>query len=215
MPFFPSVNSVAGATSAGYSYISEFHTSATAPRAAAFISIGLYCVWPFLSPLAMLIIPMDWHYSLHFIEFKPWRFFLMCTSLVSLWNSIISWFLPESPKFLVAMNRKDEALAVLRRIYAINTGNSKEVIISYPKLCYVKFAWYQNCIRFLKSYPVKDIESVTLGNSLSNAKGVVEVFRLIVKQTTPVFRKPMVSNTLKLGYIIFAMFLIAHGTFMW
>lgn len=119
--------SVAGATSAGYSYISEFHTARTAPRAAAFISIGLYCVWPFMSPLAMLVIPMDWQYSLYFVEFKPWRLFMMSTSLVNLINAIISSFIPESPKFLLSMNKKDEALEVLSRVYAINTGKSKNV----------------------------------------------------------------------------------------
>ena len=208
---------MAGATSAGYSYISEFHTSSTAPRAAAFISIGLYCVWPLMSPLAMLIIPMDWHYSLHFVEFKPWRFFLLCTSLVNLMNAILSSFLPESPKFLVAMNRKDEALEVLSRVYAVNTGNSKHVIRFVTFIfctetickCYVFFLFLN------QSYPVNDIENVTLGNSISNAKGIGEFLRLVVKQTTPIFRKPMLENTWKLCYIIFVVFLISHGTFMW
>lgn len=121
-------NSVAGATSAGYSYISEFHTSSTAPRAAAFISIGLNTPWVLLSPLAMLLIPMDWHYSLYFVEFKPWRLFIMSISLLNLINTILTSFLPESPKFLLAMNRKEEALDILSRIYAANTGNSKNVI---------------------------------------------------------------------------------------
>lgn len=121
--------SVAGATSAGYSYISEFYSSSTASRAAAFISIGLYGVCPVLSPLAMLIIPMDWSYSLYFVEFKPWRLFLLFGSLLNLWNAIISNFLPESPKFLLTMNRKEEALEVLSQIYAFNTGNSKYVTI--------------------------------------------------------------------------------------
>ena len=62
---------------------------------------------------------------------------------------------------------------------------------------------------------MKDIQNVALGNSLASAKGVGEFFRLVVKQTTPIFRKPMLENTWKLSYNIFAVFLIAHGTFMW
>lgn len=119
--------SAAGATSAGFSYISEFHTSAIAPRAVAVVNTSVYSVWLIMSPLAMLIIPMDWSYSFYFIDFKPWRLFLMCTSLVNLLNAILFSFLYESPKFLVAMNRKQEALDVLSGIYAINTGNSKDV----------------------------------------------------------------------------------------
>lgn len=121
------VCSVAGATSAGYSYISEFHTSKTAARAAAFVTIALMCVWIFMSPLAIAIIPMDWSLNLYIVEYKPWRFFLTCTSMMNLWNAFAFSFLPESPKFLLAMNRKAEALQVLSRIYALNTGQPEEV----------------------------------------------------------------------------------------
>lgn len=120
-------NSVAGASSAGYSYISEFHTSATAARAAAFVSIALSCVWVLMSPLALLLIPMDWSFFIYSLEFKPWRLFILCTSTVNLWNAILFSILPESPKFLLAMNRKEEALNVLSRMFAMNTGQPKEV----------------------------------------------------------------------------------------
>lgn len=62
---------------------------------------------------------------------------------------------------------------------------------------------------------MKDIENVALGNSLSNAKGIGGIFKLAIKQTTPIFRKPMLENTWKLCYIIFVLFLIAHGGFAW
>lgn len=37
-------------------------------------------------------------------------------------------FVPESPKFLLAMDRKEESLKLLSRIYAMNTGQSADVI---------------------------------------------------------------------------------------
>lgn len=118
---------MAGATSAGYSYISEFHTSTTAARAVAFVTIALACIWVIMSPLALVVIPMDWSFNLYFVDFKPWRFFLLCTSLVNLFNAVLFSILPESPKWLLAMNRQDEALKVLNRIYSVNTGRPKEV----------------------------------------------------------------------------------------
>lgn len=127
--FFNNKNtySVAGSSAGGFSYVSEFHTSTTAARAAAFVSIALSAPWVVMSPLAILIIPMNWRFPLYFLEYKPWRLFMTCTSLINLWNAIVISFLPESPKFLLAMNRKEEAIDVLQRIYAINTGNSKKV----------------------------------------------------------------------------------------
>lgn len=52
---------------------------------------------------------------------------MLCTSSVNLLNAILFSVLPESPKFLLAMDRKEEALQVLSRIYAMNTGQPKEV----------------------------------------------------------------------------------------
>lgn len=38
-------------------------------------------------------------------------------------------FFPESPKFLMSRGRNDEAMAVFRRIYRINTGRTEN---EYP-----------------------------------------------------------------------------------
>lgn len=80
-----------------------------------------------MSALAMLLIPMNWSFDLYFVQFVPWRLFLVCNASVNLWNAIAFSFLPESPKFLLAMNREKEALQVLRQVYALNTGRSKKV----------------------------------------------------------------------------------------
>lgn len=204
--------SVAGSSSGGYSYISEFHTSSTAARAAAFVSIALSAVWVLMSPLALIIIPQDWSFNISILEYKPWRFFLTCTSLVNLWNIVAFSFLPESPKFLLAMDRKAEALQVLSRIYAFNTGKPKEVILNdwFCKIQKKEKHFFQ-----FKNYPVKIIESVSLSNNLSDAKGVCGFLNLVVLQTKPIFQKPLFTNTWKLCFIIFVMFSIGHGTFMW
>lgn len=76
---------------------------------------------------AIFIIPMEWSVDIFGLELKSWRFFLLFNSLFNLWNAIAFCFLPESPKFLLVMNRKEEALHILRRIYAINTGKNIDV----------------------------------------------------------------------------------------
>ncbi|XP_055295579.1 synaptic vesicle glycoprotein 2C-like [Sitodiplosis mosellana] len=181
----------AGASSGGYSYISEFHTVATAARSAAFVSIALSAFWVFMSPLAIAIVPMDWSFYIFTLEYKPWRFFLTCTTIINLISAIVFTFMPETPKFLAAVGRKEEAVKVLSRMYAINTGEPKE------------------------KYPVKSIENVTIGNNLSDAKGICDFLSLVIEQTKPVLQKPLFTNTWKLCYIILVMFSIGHGTFMW
>lgn len=81
----------------------------------------------FMSPLAMIIIPMDWSWQIFSLNFKPWRLFMVCNSFINLWNGVVFAFLPESPKFLLAMNEKEKALRVLKMVYAFNTGQPAEV----------------------------------------------------------------------------------------
>lgn len=123
-------NRLAGVQGAAYSWITEFHTSKTARRAVAYCNVGVNGVVAFLSLPAMLFIPMDFNWHISGLDFKPWRLYLVCTSLINLWNGIVFSRLPESPMFLLLINKKEEALQVLRRMYAFNTGQPPEVISS-------------------------------------------------------------------------------------
>lgn len=118
---------MAGGQAGAYSYISEFHTPKTARVAAAMVTVFMSGVWIYMSALAMFLIPMDWVIPIFSLDFKPWRLFLICNASISVFNAIVFSYLPESPKFLLAMNQKEEAIQVLSRVYAFNTGNSKKV----------------------------------------------------------------------------------------
>lgn len=58
-----------------------------------------------------------------------WRIFVLTGSFVVFLAAFLVYFMDESPKFLMAVGRNDEALNVFRKIYSQNTGNSPE---SYP-----------------------------------------------------------------------------------
>lgn len=83
----------------------------------------------FMSPLAMIIIPMDWTWHIFSLYFKLWRLFMICSSFINLWNGVVFAFLPESPKFLLAINENGKALQVLKRVYAFNTRQPGDVNI--------------------------------------------------------------------------------------
>lgn len=57
-------------------------------------------------------------------EIHTWQIFLGVCCIPSLLSGISVMFLPESPKFLMAQGRNGEAMAVFRRLYALNTGRS-------------------------------------------------------------------------------------------
>lgn len=62
---------------------------------------------------------------------------------------------------------------------------------------------------------MKDIAHIPLGNKVDMGKGCCNIIRLLWSQTKPIFQRPLLSNTWKLCYIIFVVFSIGHGTFMW
>lgn len=119
--------SIAGLQASVFSYVSEFHTRETAPRAASFVSMFMPMIFIYSSIIGLFLIPMVWSLNLIFIKFVPWRLYIVLITSVNAFNILVFLFLPESPKFLLAMNKPDEALDVLRNMYEINTGHIKEV----------------------------------------------------------------------------------------
>lgn len=45
--------------------------------------------------------------------------------------------------------------------------------------------------------------------------GIYGVLSLVWNQTRPLFQRPNICNTFKLCYLMFVLFSIGHGTFMW
>lgn len=64
-------------------------------------------------------------------------------------------------------------------------------------------------------FPVKEIIPEPTGRSFGNVKGFTHVMQLVWDQTKPIFMPPFVDKTVKLSFIIFVLFAIGHGSFMW
>ncbi|CAG2066339.1 unnamed protein product, partial [Timema podura] len=69
------------------------------------------------------------HWELPWITYRSWRLFVIVTALPGLITVLyMARVLPESPKYLLVTGRSQEALDILRRIYADNSGEPPEVI---------------------------------------------------------------------------------------
>lgn len=124
--------SVSGVQAATYSNIGEFHSNDTRTRALSFVSVFMPVCFIYLALLAYFIIPMQWKILIHtFTDYQisPWRLYLLCSSLLNGVNLICLYQLPESPKFLLSINRKKSAMIVLKHMYAVNTGKDPEVCV--------------------------------------------------------------------------------------
>lgn len=84
-----------------------------------------YRVIDSLAGLAWIIIPLPISFEFYGIQYNSWRIFLGALSLPTFAIAVITLTYPESPKFLVSQGKTDKALAILRQIYAVNTGRDE------------------------------------------------------------------------------------------
>ena len=122
------------------------------------------------------------------IKYSIWRIFLLVCSSLSGIVTVLLFFLPESPKFLLAQEKHDEALQILRNIYRRNKNTES----AFP----VDKIWLDEFV------VKKQTEKPTF-------------FRQVWKQTSPLFKSPLLVDTLRTSFIMFSLFAASSGFFMW
>lgn len=98
------------------------------------INLSTILIYP---GLAWIIIPLPISFEFYGIWYNSWRVFLGVISLPTFIIATIGLTYPESPKFLVSQGRTDEALMILRQIYAINTGCDKSEFPVSAKIMFI------------------------------------------------------------------------------
>ncbi|XP_026727106.1 synaptic vesicle glycoprotein 2A-like [Trichoplusia ni] len=113
------------------SYIAELHRTELRARVILLTSLFYTIANTTLPLLAWAILTKDWEFHLFSdsIVIHSWNLFLFATALVPLLTGMAFFCLPESPKFLMSRGRNEEAMAVFRTIYRLNTGKPAE---EYP-----------------------------------------------------------------------------------
>lgn len=113
-------------------YLSEFHSLQHRSRVMMMVGIFYSIANVLLPSLAWAIIPQsEWDFLLFDgkLAIHSWQIFLAVCCLPSLLSGACCMFFPESPKFLMSKGRNEQAMAVFRTLYALNTGRSRE---DYP-----------------------------------------------------------------------------------
>ncbi|XP_062524914.1 synaptic vesicle glycoprotein 2B isoform X2 [Bombyx mori] len=120
------------------------------------------------------------------VVYKPWRLLIIVLALPLGMGALAMFFFYESPKFLFNCGRKDEAMEVLKGIYAINHRTSKN---NYK-------------IRLMK------IERKTETKSAS-------IWRAVYEQSAPLFREPYLLRSLQLFYIVSVAYITNNSFLIW
>ncbi|XP_041968046.1 synaptic vesicle glycoprotein 2C-like [Aricia agestis] len=121
------------------------------------------------------------------LEYRPWRLLMQVLSLPGLMGVIGLIFLKESPKFLLSEGNESRAIYVLQTMYSTNTKMEKQ------------------------SYPVK-----TIFLDISDMKTTSgSLLKRMWDQTAPLFKPPLLKNSLKLYFILMCAYVTSTGFAMW
>nr|CAD7204640.1 unnamed protein product [Timema douglasi] len=153
-----------------------------------------------LTRLAWLIIPQAWSWTVFNMTFNSWRLYVALCTLPSLMAGILISFYDESPKFLLSRGHSEEALHVLRKIYAVNTGRHPD---TYP----VK------AITFEKSQVSQKPTPPPTNTTL--AKQIVDLIVSGCKQATPLFKAPHLTSAALVFSIQFGSLLSMNTIRLW
>lgn len=119
---------MSGVQAAGISYLGEFHSNRTRSKHVTFAAMFMTLSIVYQPLMGLFIMPRQWAFSLFGLMLvRPWRIYILISSLTSALTFLVITWLPESPKFELAMGRKDESLTILRRIYVANGLGAAEV----------------------------------------------------------------------------------------
>lgn len=119
--------SISGVQSSGIAYLGEFHSDKTRSKHVTFAAMFSTISILYMSSIGWLIIPAEWQANIFGMIYRPWRLFIFASSCINLFALFGLLIMPESPKFLLAMGRGNEALDIIKSVYLVNTGYPKEV----------------------------------------------------------------------------------------
>ncbi|XP_076382298.1 synaptic vesicle glycoprotein 2B isoform X2 [Megalopta genalis] len=169
---------ISGPYAALMSYLAEIHNDTHRSRTYMWLGVFFSLGNISLPCIAWLIIPQKWNVNLlgKTIEISSWRVFLAICSLPEFLACLAMFAFPESPRFLLLKGRREEALAVFKRIYAVNTGKDPD------------------------TYPIKDLaeEFDSVESSADNIKAKV---RSCLQQIKPLFVPPNIYKLFAIGLI--------------
>lgn len=176
--------------SGAYTLLGESCPARSRGRSMLLCSCLMMCSQAVVAMFAYPILPMEFSYWIDFlgINFRPWRLLALVMALPCAATACLLQFFHESPKFLASQGRYEEALNVLRTIYAWNSGDRAD------------------------NFPVKKlIEDEE--NQAQVSEG--SILKSLYQQTVPLFKAPLLKNTLKLFYLVVIIYMTGSGFILW
>ncbi|XP_040580858.1 synaptic vesicle glycoprotein 2A isoform X2 [Lepeophtheirus salmonis] len=142
--------------------------------------------------LAWIIVPQEIGFHFENFTFNSWRIFTLCCGVPSLIASICLTFFPESPKYLIAKGKNEEALRILANIYSENTGKPAS------------------------DFPASGIEDYFSPDHSSNESlSIFETIKIMYINVMGLFSKSYCKVTVVMLFICFSIQFGYYGLWLW
>ncbi|KAL4703828.1 hypothetical protein ACJJTC_016795 [Scirpophaga incertulas] len=186
---FLSSSAVSGAFALSMTLLSECTLEAKRSVLVILTSSVFLCCNGIMAMISIPVLPLQFSYYIPFlnIHFNSWRFLDLIFSLPSGLSVFALMFAYESPRYLLNVGENEKALEVLRSIFVINNNKSGE------------------------DYPVKSVVLDELSINQA-AKGFIAS---VASQTVPLFRPPLLRNTILLAFIFVVVYICVHPFMVW
>lgn len=148
---------------------------------------------PLLPIAAFAVINQDWQFVVPIFDivYKPWRLYIMVCSLPGLLSSIVIFFMPESPKFVLGQGDQAKAIEILERVNRWNNGK-------------------HSSLGLVEIY--EETESIESRARIQKCKqSRFPLLKSIWIQTAPLFKPPYLSSMLLICTIQFSIFYVSTG----
>lgn len=187
---------VGGPSSIVFAYMSEFFPEKLRAKVICYVGTFWTVSWLILPAVAWFVIPIKWSYNSHGIEYNSWRILVALVSVPSLLSAFILMLYPESPRFVLAKGRNQEARDILAKVYSWNTRKSPD---KYP----VKSLRYEEKVVY-KS-----------GGSNNETKSVWTPLTTMVQQAQGLFAAHTLKITLMWCTLFFSNMFGYYGLGLW
>ncbi|RVE43385.1 hypothetical protein evm_011970 [Chilo suppressalis] len=186
---FISSGSVSGALALALTLLSECTPAAKRSILIMLTSSFFLGSTGIMAIVAIPVLPLKFHYYVPFlnIQFNSWRTLSLIFSTPCVLSAIGLLFLCESPKYLLSVGKDEKALKIMRTIFSINNNKSRD---DYPVKCLV-------------------LDELTASHA---PKGF---FSSVASQTIPLFKPPLLKNTVLLCAMMIIVLLCMQPYLVW
>ncbi|CAB3223185.1 unnamed protein product [Arctia plantaginis] len=168
-----------------YSYIAEILPKKYRDLALAVVTT-IQILGSVLVPLlAWGILSLDFSVDFGAYLFRPWRLLVIVYAMLFVIASGLLAFGPESPRYLVAVGKNDEALKAVLAIFAGNTKKTPE------------------------DYPIKDLDESFDDRTKDT------FFTSLKTQSLPLLKPPYLKWLLLNAFLLFGVYSVLSGLFAW